>query len=284
VVKGYAQRRGIDFNEVFTPVERLHSVRLLLALAAHNRWVVHHMDVKSVFLNRVLQEEVYVLQPVVFIKSGEEHKVLGLCKALYSLHQVPRAWNVKLVDTLLSLDFRRCPSEPAIYIKQVGGQQLVIGVYVDDIMIIGGSNMDIMEFKQEMAKVFSMSDLGLLHYYFGIEVKQDQRGISLSQGAYALKILDKCGLRDCNPCQVPMEPRLKLSKQSTEPAVDQTLYRSVVGSLRYLVNTHPDISFSVGYVSRFLENPCEDHMGAVKHIVRYITGTHNWGLWFGRER
>jgi hypothetical protein len=88
----------------------------------------------------------------------------------------------------------------------------VIGVYVDDIMITGGSNRDIKEFKQEMAKVFSMSDLGLLHYYLGIKVKQDQRGISLSQGAFALKILEKCGLRDCNPCQVPMELCLKLSK------------------------------------------------------------------------
>jgi hypothetical protein len=82
-----------------------------------------------------------------------------------------------------------------------------------------------------MAKVFSMSNLGLLHYCLGIEVKEDHRGLSLSQGAYALKILEKCGFRDCNPCQVLMEPCLKLSKQSTEPVVDQTLYRSIVGTL-----------------------------------------------------
>jgi hypothetical protein len=92
--------------------------------------------------------------------------------------------------------------------------------------------------------------------------------ISLSQKAYAVKIVEKCGLQDCNSSATPMEPRLKLSRQSSELAVDKTLYRSLVGSLRYLVNTWPAIIFVVGYVSRFLEEPCEDHMVAVKRIVR----------------
>jgi hypothetical protein len=171
VVKRYAQRHRIDFDEVFAPVARLDSVRLLLALAAHTGWAMHYMDVKSAFLNGDLQEEVYVLQPPGFIKLGEEHKVLKLCKALYGLHQAPRAWNVKLDDTLLSFSFRRCLSEPAIYTKLVRRPQLVIVVYADDIMITGASNNDIKQFKQEMAKVFSMSDFGLLHYYLGVEVR-----------------------------------------------------------------------------------------------------------------
>jgi hypothetical protein len=80
-----------------------------------------------------------------------------------------------------------------------------------------------------------------------------------------------------------MEARLKLSRQSTEPSVDQTLYKSLVGSLRYLVNTRPDLGFAMGYVSRFLEDPHEDHVGAVKHILRYVAGTFSWGLWYGRR-
>jgi hypothetical protein len=189
-----------------------------------------------------------------------------------------------LDDTLLKLGFRRCPSEPALYTKEVEGNQLVIGVYVDDIMITGARDEDIKKFKSEMAQVFNMSDLGLLHYYLGIEVKQGAASIALSQSTYALKIVERFGLKDCNPSQVPMEPRLKLSKESTRPAVDQTMHRSIVGSLRYLVNTRPDLSFAVGYVSRFLEKPCEDHLAAVKHIVRYVAGTCNWGLWFGRKK
>jgi hypothetical protein len=86
----------------------------------------------------------------------------------------------------------------------------------------------------------------------------------------------------CNSCSVPMEPKLKLSKKSTSPPVDATLYRSIVGSLRYLVHTRPDIAFAVGYVSRFMEAPTTEHMAVVKHLLRYITGTRNLGCFFGR--
>lgn len=242
------------------------------------------MDVKSAFLNGDLEEEVYVQQPAGFVIAGQEHKVLKLNKALYGLHQAPRAWNAKLDSTLLSLGFRRSPSEAAIYVRRNGKAQLVVGVYVDDLVITGASCDDITTFKKEMCRAFKMSDLGLLRYYLGIEVKQGLSGISLNQGAYAEKILEKSGMGDCNPCQVPMEPRLKLSKDSSEPPVDATTYRSLVGSLRYLVNTRPDIAFAVGYVSRFLEAPREDHLAAVKHILRYLAGTKNWGLWFGRKK
>jgi hypothetical protein len=135
-----------------------------------------------------------------------------------------------------------------------------------------------------MAQVFKMSDLGLLRYYLGIEVKQGPEGISLCQGAYAVKIMKMCGLADCNPNQAPMENRLKLSNLSEAAPVDKTLYRSVVGSLRYLVNTRLDIGFVVGYVRRFLEDLREDHMADVKHIVRYIAGTYSRGLWFSQKK
>jgi hypothetical protein len=126
--------------------------------------------VKSAFLNGDLHEEVFVQQPIGFMKSGEEHKVLKLRKALYGLHQALRAWNAKLDDTLISLGFSRCPSEPAIYTRRSGQNQLVIGVYVDDLMIMRADSGDIKKFKPEMENVFRMSDLGLLRYYLGIEV------------------------------------------------------------------------------------------------------------------
>jgi hypothetical protein len=120
VVKGYAQRHDIDYDEVFAPVAWLDSLRLLIALAAHEGWEVHHMDVKSAFLNGDLLE-VYVEQPAGFVIAGKEHKVLKLRKVLYGLHQAPRAWNTKLDDTLVSLGFRSHPSEHAIYVRQNGG-------------------------------------------------------------------------------------------------------------------------------------------------------------------
>jgi hypothetical protein len=284
VVKGYAQRHGIDYDEVFALVAQLDLVRLIIALTAHEGWEVHHMDVKSAFLNGDLQEEVYVEQPAGFIVTGKEHKVLKLKKKLYGLHQVPQAWNAKLDDTLLSLGFRRTPSEHTIYVWRNGNVQLVVGVYVDDLIITGSDRDNIRLFKEKMVAAFKMSNLGLLHCYLGIEVKQSAGGISLSQGAYAMKILERSDMTGCNPCHVAMKARLKLSKQSMQPLVDDIAYQSIIGCLRYLVNTRPDLAFIVGYVSHFLEEPREDHLAAVKKILCYVAGTCNWGLWLDRKK
>jgi hypothetical protein len=132
--------------------------------------------------------------------------------------------------------------------------------------------------------MFRMSDLGLLHYYLGIEVKQQKNGYTLCQGSYVKKVLEKAGMTECNPCKIPMEPKLKLSKESRSALVDATHYRSIVGSLRYLVNTRPDITYAVGYVSRFMQEPHSDHLAAVKHILRYVVGTWSCGLFYPRNR
>jgi hypothetical protein len=162
--------------------------------------------------------------------------------------------------------------------------QLVVGVYVDDLIITGSNRDNFRLFKEEMAAAFKMSDLGLLHYYLDIEVKQSTSGILLSQGAYVIKILERSDMTGCNPCHISMEACLKLSKQSTQPLVDATTYRSIIWSLRYLVNTCPDLAFVVGYVGHFLDEPREDHLTAVKKILRYVAGTCNWGLWFGQKK
>jgi hypothetical protein len=117
-----------------------------------------------------------------------------------------------------------------------------------------------------------------------IQVKQSSDGIMLSQGAYDKKIHEKAGLINCNPQLTPMESRSKLSKKSSEPLVDATLFHSIVGSLHYLVNTRPDLTFAVGFVSRFLSEPHEDHMVAMKHILCYIAGTVNWGVTLKKGR
>jgi hypothetical protein len=134
-----------------------------------------------------------------------------------------------------------------------------------------------------MSTVFRMSDLGLLTYYLGIEVKQSDEGISLFQGSYAKKILEKGGLLDCNPCQVPMQPKLKVRNESNFVLVNVSMYRSLVGSLRYLVNTRPDLAFSVGYVSRYMEEPHEDHLAAVKQILRFVAGSSDVGVFYPRS-
>jgi hypothetical protein len=286
VAKGYVQHAGIDFEEVFAPIARLESVRLLLAIAAHSGWSVHHMDVKSAFLNGELQEEVYVQQPPGFIDDKHKNKVLRLHKALYGLRQAPRAWNQKLDTSLLGLGFSRCINEHGMYTRGQGGGRLIVGVYVDDLIITGGDAGAVAKFKLQMKNTFCMSDLGALSYYLGLEVTQGVAGITLRQGSYAAKILEKAGMTGCNPCATPIEVKLKLLKEGTTPSVDATEYRNIIGSLRYLCNSRPDLAFAVGYLSRFMEAPRQEHMAAVKRVLRYVAGTMHWGVHYhpGRNK
>jgi hypothetical protein len=245
VAKGYVQKEGIDFSEVFAPMVRLESVRLLLAIVTHHSWEAHDMDVKSAFLNGDLKEVIYVQQPPSFIDNNNPDKVLCLHKALYGLRQAPRAWNAKLDGTLLSLNFKRCISKHGMYTRGNTKCRPVVGVYVDDLIITGSIMQVLNSFKKEMCRSFKMSDLDVLSYYLGVEVQQSRDGITIYQGAYARKILEAAGLEESNPSRTPMEPRLQLSRIGDTPAVDSTIYRSVVGSLCYLVNTRPDLAYSV---------------------------------------
>jgi hypothetical protein len=138
VARGFVQQAGIDFDEVFALVTRMESIWLLLALAAQEGWPVHQMDVKSAFLNGELKE-VYVKQPPGFVVTSKEGKVLRLCKELYGLRQAPRAWNTKLDYTLKEMGFKQSEHEHAIYRRITGEAILLIGVYVDDLIITGSS-------------------------------------------------------------------------------------------------------------------------------------------------
>jgi hypothetical protein len=164
VARGFMQWEGIDFDDTFTPVTRMESMRLLFALTAQERWCVHHIDVKSSFLNDDLKEEVYVHQPPEFAIPGKEGKVLRLCKALYGLRQAPRAWNAKLDSTLKGMDFGQSPHEAAIYRRGNGGNTLLVGVYIDNLVITGTKNAEVSALKEEMNATFQMSDLGPLSF------------------------------------------------------------------------------------------------------------------------
>ncbi|GJZ50793.1 zinc finger, CCHC-type containing protein [Tanacetum coccineum] len=251
VAKGYVQEQGIDFDEVFAPVARIETVRLILALAAHHGWQVHHLDVKSAFLHGDLKEEVYVTQPEGFVQQGNSGKVYKLTKALYGLRQAPRAWNVKLDQTLKSLDFKKCNLEQAVYTKRSKTSTLIVGVYVDDLIIT--------------------------------EVTQTGGEITIKQTGYINKILKETSMTDSNDTKIPMDPGTKLVKAEDGNSVDATYYRSLIGSLRYLLHTRPDLSYSVGLLSRFMQDPKDHHLKAVKQVIRYIKGTKEHGIIYKKE-
>ncbi|KAJ9542758.1 hypothetical protein OSB04_029264 [Centaurea solstitialis] len=255
VAKGYVQEYGIDFDEVFAP---------------------------TAFLHGELKEEVYVSQPEGFEKVGEQGKVYKLEKALYGLRQAPRAWNIKLDGILREMGFQRCLHESTVYTKVSRGEYIIVAVYVDDLFVTGTCHEITSQFKSMMSSKFEMSDLGLLTYYLGIEVSQENDCVTIKQASYAVKILKEAGMEECNAAQCPMEPRLKLLKAEDEPEVEATHYRRVVGCLRYLLHTRPDLAYSVGVVSRYMQSPRESHARAVKQILRYLRGTISLGIRYER--
>ncbi|XP_071688769.1 uncharacterized mitochondrial protein AtMg00810-like [Rutidosis leptorrhynchoides] len=178
--------------------------------------------------------------------------------------------------------FTRCAHEQAVYVKESSKDLLIVGVYVDDLIVTGASETLVSTFKKEMMKMFDMSDLGMLSYYLGIEVCQSKGTITISHAGYAKKIIQCAGMAECNPCKYPMEAKLKLTKDEDGVDVNATDYRRLIGSLSYLVNTRPDISYSVGVISRFMESLKVSHLNALKQIVRYIKGTTDYGLVYRR--
>ncbi|XP_031505063.1 uncharacterized mitochondrial protein AtMg00810-like [Nymphaea colorata] len=144
---------------------------------------------------------------------------------------------------------------------------VIIGVYVDDLIVTGEDLEAITTFKQQTMAEFEMSDLGLLNYYLGNEVAQSEDNIQIKQVAYAKKVLTQFGMFDYNPTKLPMELRSQLHKDPEGQPVDATEFRRVIGCLRYLLHTRPDLSYVVGVASRFMERPTVMHHKAVKQIL-----------------
>ncbi|KAL4032606.1 hypothetical protein IC575_005686 [Cucumis melo] len=272
---------GVDYEEIFAPVTRIETIRLILSLAAQNGWKVYQIDVKSAFLNGHLKEEIFVAQPLGYVQRGEEEKVYKLKKALYGLKQAPRAWYSRIDSFFLKTGFQRCPYEHALYVKEDKyGKFLIVSLYVDDLLFTGNDKFLCDDFKNSMKKEFEMSDMGLIHYFLRIEVNQNEGEIVISQQKYAHDLLKKFRMENASPCNTPMDANLKLCKDDIGEAGDPSLYRSLVGSLMYLTATRPDILFAVSMLSRFMTNPKRSHWEAGKRVLRYILGTINFGIYY----
>jgi hypothetical protein len=203
------------------------------------------MDVKSAFLNRDLKEEVYEHQLPGFTIPDKEGKVLRLRKALYGLRQAPRAWNVKLDSMLRRMGFEQSPHEAAVYRWGNGGNVLLVGVYIDDLVITSTKDAEVAAFKEELQATFQMSDLRPLSFYLGIEVHQDDSRIT-----------------ECNPALTLMEEKLKLSHDNTMEEVDATQHRRLVGSFRYLA-TH---DWTWHSLSTTLVGSCSDRQWSTSRL------------------
>ncbi|GJZ60536.1 retrovirus-related pol polyprotein from transposon TNT 1-94 [Tanacetum coccineum] len=282
VVKGYAQKQGVDYSEVFAPVARWDTIRTIFAFAAQRGMKIHQLDVKSAFLYGMLEETVFVEQPQGFEVQGKEKKVYRLRKALYGLKQAPRAWYRRIEGYFLKEGFKKCPYEPTLFVKSVkeNDEFLIVSIYVDDLIITGTTLALIEKFKTSMKSEFEMSDMGEMRYFLGVEVNQGEDGIHINQQKYAREILQRFNLEYCNSVKNPIVPGCTLVKNNQSGFVDATLYKQMVGCVMYLAITRPDIMFVVAQLCRHMDAPTEQHMSAMKKLFRYVQGTKELGIFY----
>ncbi|WVZ11324.1 hypothetical protein V8G54_015854 [Vigna mungo] len=280
VVKGYAQIFGVDFSDTFAPVARLDTIRLMLAIVVQKGWKVYQLDVKSAFLNGLLEEEIYVEQPEGFTVKGQEDDVYLLKKALYGLKQAPRAWYNRIDEYLMKLGFKRSLNEATLFIKGDEIHSIFISLYVDDLLVTGSNEELVKKFKEDMKQIFEMTDLGEMAYFLGMEINQKNGEVFIYQKKYIKELLKKFKMDECKSVDTPMCQKEKLSKKDEVEPVDQTFYRSLVGCLMYLTTTRPDILHYVSLLSRFTNCATESHLIAAKRVLRYVKGTLNFGIKF----
>ncbi|GJR65307.1 putative ribonuclease H-like domain-containing protein [Tanacetum coccineum] len=283
VAQGYTQEEGIDYDEVFTSVARIEAIRLFLAYASFKDFVVYQMDVKSAFLYGKIEEEVYVCQPPGFEDPDFPDRVYKVEKALYGLHQAPRAWYETLSTYLLDNEFQRGKIDKTLFIKRYKGDILLVQVYVDDI-IFGSTKKELCNaFEKLMHEKFQMSSMGELTFFLGLQVQQKKDGIFISQDKYVGEILKKFGFTEVKTASTPIETQKPLLKDEDGEEVDVHMYRSMIGSLMYLTSSRPDIMFAVCACARYQVNPKVSHLHAVKRIFRYLKGQPKLGLWYPKD-
>ena len=224
VARGFEQKHGIDYDETFAPVVKYPSLRALLSYAVSNDMFIHQMDVVTAFLNGELEEEIYMTQPEGFAKKGSEHLVCRLKKSIYGLKQAPRCWNAVLDDFLKYHEFRQSGADQCIYVRERAGVKTIVAVYVDDLVIVSSSECDLKSVKQFLGNRFKMKNLGDLQYILGISVTRDNHYLYLNQQAYVEQILNKFGMKDCNPVSTPSTNDVRLVKDDGSRPVNSTEY------------------------------------------------------------
>ncbi|GKC06606.1 putative ribonuclease H-like domain-containing protein [Tanacetum coccineum] len=251
VAQGYTQEEGIDYDEVFSPVARIEAIRLFLAYASFMGFIVYQMDVKSAFLYGTIEEEV--------------------------------AWYETLSTYLLENGFRRGIIDKTLFIKKDKDDILLVQVYVDD-TIFGSTKKSLcVKFEQMMHKRFQMSSMEELTFFLGLQVKQKDDGIFISQDKYVANILNKFDFVTMKTISTLIETNKALLKDEEAENLDVYLYRLMIGSLMYLTASRPDIMFVVCACARFQVTPKVSHLHAVKRIFRYLKGQSKLGLWYPRD-
>jgi len=291
VARGFSQQHGVDFDETYSSVARLKTVRCFLAVVAIRDLELELMDVETAYLNAPLKERVYMKQPQGYHR-GSDKSVWLLKKALYGLRQSGREWHQHVDQFIMSLGFKRCQSDQCVYIKTSrSGHPILILLYVDDIpsAFAEQDRQEWEEIKRAFAEKYKIKFLGEADWFLGMSIVRDRKSklLWLHQKSYAETVLEEFGMEECKGVSSP-GAQGELSKQQCPTTAEEIEamrkipYRQAVGSLMYLVNcTRVDMAHDVQLVAQFAQNPGADHWRAVVQILRYLSNTAHYGLQFG---
>lgn len=280
VAQGFSQIEGIDYTETFSPVIKTKSIRTLLAIAVERKWTVHQMDITAAYLNGTLKETIYMEQPKPF-DNGNTAEVCLLKKSLYGLKQSGREWNHTLDAFLKTMGMSRSRADPCVYIKG----DLLVGVYVDDLLIAAPNDEIVSKFKEKISDEFEAKDLGEAESILNVRLTKHEDGsLTLDQKAHIKELLAEFGMDEARGTSSPLDPGTNFLKSSDPAKIkDKPNYRKAVGSLLYLANwTRPDIAHAAAYLSQFNENPTKEHWTGVCHSLRYLKKTEDHVLTYRR--
>ncbi|KAJ9551763.1 hypothetical protein OSB04_015808 [Centaurea solstitialis] len=293
VAKGYSQIPGLDYNDIFSPVVKHTSIRALLGMVASNDLELEQMDVTTAFLNGELEEEIFMHQPEGFEVPGKEGHVCKLIKSLYGLKQSPRQWYKRFDAFVTAHGLSNSSYDSCVYFKKCDDVSILyLLLYVDDMLIAAKDMGEVQKVKDQLSSEFDMKDLGAAKKILGMEIVRDRkaRKLYLSQEGYVQKVLRRFGMFEAKSVNTPFAPHFKLSSalspstQADVAYMARVSYSSAVGSLMYaMICTRPDLAYAISMVSRYMANPGKEHWKAVQWIFRYLKGTANLCLHFGRN-
>ncbi|KAI0997008.1 Retrovirus-related Pol polyprotein from transposon TNT 1-94 [Podosphaera aphanis] len=271
VAQGFSQVPGIDYFDTYSPTLRMDSLRIMLAVSAFLDWEIHQIDIKTAYLEGDLSEEIYMRAP----EGMSGTKFVRVNKALYGLKQSGKAWNDKLSSTLISFNFKKSSSDQCIYIHNE--IPVIIGVYVDDLVICGENIRHVNEIKGWLSSCFPVKDIGIINTIIGWQITRDRptRTLRISQASFVSDKIDSLGLSDAKIFKSPMEgyDAILPAREEEQPA-DNSAYPSAIGSLGYASNsTRPDIAFAASQLARFNSAPVVRHWNGVCRVYRYLKGS-----------
>ena len=276
-INGYFQKKGVDYEESFSPVARIETIRIVIALACAKGYTIHQLDIKLAYINGDMDTLVYMEQPAGF-HNGDNDQVCLLLKSLYGLKQAGRCWNQKFVQFMTDCGFQQSKVDPCLFIKD----DVLVTVYVDDILVAGTPGA-VKQFKDQVAETFEAEDMGIIHHLLGIKIDDGEDEISLSQEAYIECVLQKFEMQDAKP--VPYPKGKETSQDGEELDISgQGEYRAIVGCLIFIAgSTRPDITYATQQLSQFNGKANLQHLKQAKRVLRYLKNTKSCKLTYKRN-